>query len=330
MSNPVAKEKEKRRQLLAISIVVIIALLGINAYLLSVKSSQGDVIEKQEMQLGMADSLQIELNREYNAALEELELKKGENEELNNIIEDQKAELKKLKMKIERSIKNGNSTKASLEDARRQIQQLIAQRDRYVSEVDSLVGRTRALETEKEALTQEKTTLQSEIAKEKEISATIESEKQRVEAEKEQLSKKVNRGAVLNVREMAVQSLIVKKNGEEKETKAAKRTDRLRVCFSVIENPLTPSGNNKFLLRLITPIGETIALDAKGSGTFSNQTEGGSETRFTTSQEFEYDTGVPTNLCIDWDQDIQLNKGEYTAEVYNKGYLVGTKKFVLK
>lgn len=325
-----AKDKEKRRQLWAVAIVVIIALLGVNIWLLMSNRSKSEVIVQQEEQLDLADSLRQQLEEEYDLAMQELEAKAQENEQLREIVEQQKEKLRAMKSQIARNIKRGENTTSLLKEAKAQIAVLVEQKNSYLGTIDSLQRVNADLAQYTEVLKTEKTNLEQVVTQKDEQITEVVKEKQKVEEEKADLAQKVARGSVLMVRNMSVRPMKLRRSGKEVETNRARRVEQFEVCFDVIQNELTQPGRNKFLLRIITPLGETIAIEQKGSGTFSNQEEGGSQMRFTTSTTFEYSNDAP-KLCIDWLQDTQLNSGgEYTFEVYNRGYLAGKEVVVLK
>jgi hypothetical protein len=325
--------KLKREQLVAIAVIAIVALLGINAYLLYANKQQGKALEQSVEVNTELESLKSELDKEYNLALEQLNAKKSENEELNDIIEQQKNELKSQKMKIERSIRQGKNASGELAKAKRQIQDLVSQRDTYLARIEELstdneklVAETTRLSVEKESL---ESTLTDVQVKAKETEEVLTKEKEELETEKTKLSDKVARGSVLNTRNIAVTPLKLRRSGKEVDTKYASKTEKLKICFDVDENVITKAGNNKILLRILTPLGETLYLEGQGSGEFSNQSTGGSVSRFTTSKGFEYDNQA-VNMCLGWGVQTPLSKGTYTAEIYNKGYKVGASTFVLK
>ncbi|MGB0982754.1 MAG: hypothetical protein ACPG19_01870, partial [Saprospiraceae bacterium] len=322
--------KERRRQIYAIAIVAIIALLGINVWLMMSNKSKADVIVQQEKQLDLADSLRSQLDEEYQLAMQQLDAKAAENGQLQEIVDEQKEQLRAMKKKIERNISKGATTTSMLKEAQSQIQTLVTQKETYIAKIEELTAEKADLTEYTEVLKTEKSNLEVTILEKEDEIAEVVTQKAKVEEEKENLSKKVSRGGVLSVRNMNVQALKIRRSGKEKETSRAKYVEKFNICFDVIKNELTEAGRNKFLLRIINPVGETIAVEQRGSGTFSNQEESGTSTRFTKTATFDYNNEAP-NICIDWIQEEKLaNKGEYTFEIYNRGYLAGSKVIKLK
>ena len=91
---------------------------------------------------------------------------------------------------------------------------------------------------------------------------------------------------------------------------------------------VTPAGEEVFYVRIMSPQGETLAVESSGSGTLTNKLNG-EEIRYTTSGSVQYDQ-KDTNVCIDYTPNAALGKGNYAIEIYNKDYMVGKGSFLLK
>ena len=331
-----AKDREKRKQLYAIAIVAIIALLGINIYLFMGNQSKDNVIVQQQEEINKADSLNRELEADYQAAMQELEAKAVENEEMREIIDQQKQNLTAMRNKIKRNIDRGVKSEAALQEANDQIASLITQKDTYLDQIEELQSDNADLTMAKQQLESEKVSLVETIkVKEEAITdvenqkAQVESQKAKIEAQKKELEDQVNRGAVLNIHNIKVAAVRFRNNGNEKAVTKAKQVEKFNICFDVHKNELTKPGVNKFYLRIIEPLGTTIFIERSGSGQFVNKDNGG-DARYTVSQSFNYKNDAP-NICIPWIQEDELaNGGEYTFELYNRGYLAGKTTMTLK
>ena len=87
-------------------------------------------------------------------------------------------------------------------------------------------------------------------------------------------------------------------------------------------------GLEKFYIRIITPVGETLAVEELGRNIIMNK-KTGEEVPFTEIKEYDYENDE-TELCFLWNPKISFQRGNYQVEVYNKGFLSGTGKFSLK
>lgn len=331
-----AKDREKRKQLYAIAIVAIIALLGINIYLFMGSRGKSQVIDQQRVEINKADSLNRELEADYQAAMQELEAKAVENEEMREIIDQQKQNLTAMRNKIKRNIDRGVKSASALKEANDQIAMLITQKDAYLGQIEELQSDNADLVMAKQQLQSEKETLVETIkVKEETISdvesqkTKIENQKAKIEEENKELEGQVSRGAALTVHNIKAKALRFRSNGNEKEVNRAKQVEKFNICFDIHQNELTKAGANKFHLRIIEPAGTTIFVQSSGSGEFINKS-GGGNARFTTAKSFDYKNDAP-NICIPWIQDIKLTSGgEYVFELYNRGYLSGKTKLTLK
>jgi len=91
---------KSKNNLAAWAIIAIIALIGLNGYQWFTNSQLQSQNTRQETELVELEKVQAGLEQDYNAALDGLEDMRGDNNELNSLIESQKAELKSQKEKI--------------------------------------------------------------------------------------------------------------------------------------------------------------------------------------------------------------------------------------
>lgn len=325
-------------KLLPIALGVIILLLGLNAYFLANKVSQGKVIEKQKKELSEAEKMQEELQLQYDDAIEQLDAAAAENEELKVQIDEQKKslerKLRKAKARINELASKENATISELAEARRMVDDFVLQRNGFLTEINNLKGQNQALTNQNVSLSQEKTSLTAEkvqletkVVEQTKISEVLNEEKKVLEDTKVKLQKKVALGSILAANSIKATGVKEKKKSDVN-TDVAKRSDRVMVCFELAENRIAKAGQETIFLRLINPRGETMAIESKGSGYFDDPVSG-QAVRFTTSKEVDYDNSSQ-DVCINWKQDATFDKGKYVAEIYNKNHMIGTKEFTLR
>lgn len=151
--------QSSQQKLLALATVAIIALLGLSAFLIYTKVNQDKLIKKQSGELIETTRVKADLEKEYYQALSDLEEMRGNNSELNAMIETQKTELKKQKDKIDGLIK----TSSDLQKAREEISKLRS----YVTEVEELRKQNAALQESNTALASERDELVITVQQEK-------------------------------------------------------------------------------------------------------------------------------------------------------------------
>ncbi len=319
MSTPQSKQN-----FTAIAIGIIIALLALNAYQWYVNSKLSSTNLTQKSEMVELQKVQEELDQDYQTALESLEEMRGDNAQLNALIDSQKSELKAQKDKINNLI----WTKKELDKAKAELKNLNTNVTKYLADIQQLKEENKILTNNNQELT---------IRVEEEIKAkeNVITEKNALTAEKESLSKtnaalgtKVDMANAIKINFMEVKGFEIKKDGKLKERSKAKDVQMLRICFLTETNMVTTSGQKKFFIRIINPQGETIAIEDQGSGVLTNKLDN-SQVRYTTSGEINYNN-EDTNACIDWTLSEPLVKGEYKIEMYNNGFPVGKGGFKLK
>jgi hypothetical protein len=320
---PPPPNRNKNTPWLPIAIVAGLLLLGVAAWLTYNSMSTTRLLEQKVAELEESEKLKAELEGQFNQAIAELDALKGENEHINALIDQQKAELEAQKEQITLLLRD----KKKLDAARREINGLRAKVSEYIAQVEQL-------RAEQEQLTQDNLqlkadtdslsyTLQSKLAE----NETLNTAKAQLVSEREELTKSVQAGSVIKVKDIKVTGMKVKKSGKATERESAKRVDQLKICFTTIANDVVQPGKEKFYIRVISPKGETLAIDDLGSGTTVDKN--GQEVRFTQVQEYDY-ANDETQLCFVWKPNVPFQSGKYKVEIYNKGFFAGSDDFELK
>jgi len=318
----------------------VVGLLGFNAYLLfnklptAEKALSAETTLREEAQQELAN-----LETEYNATIAKLDEAIAENQEFASTIEKQKEELGKSKSRIQGLLNKGKTTQEELDRARALMASFTTEKNNYLAEIaalqrknEGLVAQTKVLTTEKEVLSEtveEQRVIEEDLRKEKrgleEVKEDLEIEKVALTEEKENFK---SMASALKVNSIVTTPIKVKSNGEEKAVKFGKRADKMKVCFDVLENAAASNGPETIYLRLLNTAGQTLAIEALGSGEFKDMITG-QPARFTISETIDYEN-APTNMCMYWASDKGFEKGKYTVELYNKGYIMGRETILLK
>lgn len=268
--------------------------------------------------------IQEELDQDYQTALESLEEMRGDNAQLNALIDTQKGELKSQKDKINNLI----WTKKELDKARLEIKNLNSTVAQYLADIQELQAKNKELTADNQQLTlrvEEEIKAKEQVIQDRNM---LSEEKDKLSKTNNVLGTKVDMANAIKINYMEVKGYELRKDNKLKERSRAKDIDVLRVCFLTETNMVTPSGNKTFHIRIINPQGETISYEDSGSGVLTNKLDN-SQIRFTTSGNITYNN-EDTNACIDWSLPEKLMKGEYKVEMYNNGFPVGKGQFKLK
>lgn len=305
-------------------ILLLLSLLG-NAYLIfsnkKLESSATQTIDNLEAE-------KADLQAEFEDMVGELDDYKEENLELDSALVQMESEIETQKQEIKNLLGKGNATRQELLQAKNLIESLRTISKDYKVKLDRLVA-------ENTALTEENTGLKDEVAQKEENIADLEGEKEELTAkstilaeQKDLLQRVVKRGSIMMVNDVSAAGIKVRKNGKEVETRNEKQTDKIRVCFDVMPNPIADQGAKDIMTRIVGPSGTTLAIQSMGSGIFKN-TESGEEVQYTTKSVIAFN-GEREKHCMYWEQNTPFQSGLYTTELYHEGYWIGQTTFELK
>lgn len=319
------KKTNSDKKLLRWAIVVIILLLaGLIYFAINSNKASSDLLVATE-EKDRISTLHHELENEYSLAVAELEELRGDNDELNNRIEAQILELSTQKQEINRLIKSGKD----LNSAKAQIKELRENLNKYVDEINQLKLENEGLERTNTELRDSVIVGTKERLELREKTDELSTENQRLAEEREKLSSKVSRASVLKTSNISVRGMTSTKKGKVVEKSKAKQIDQLEICFSVLENAIVSPGIENYFIRITNPNGETISSAAEGGGV-TILSDSNKEIRYTISTSATYNSDKPGDICVSYVSDNEFAKGDYSVEVYNKGYLSGKSVFKLK
>lgn len=318
-------------RLLPIALVAIVALLGITAYMYMQNQTLQTDYDNTVAKLDETELLKTEINAQYYESLADLEELRGTNDAVNAELDAAKADLADQKRRIDvlmRDKRNLSKVRAELATLKEQANEYVVELNRLREENGLLAEQNVNLSTENEGLQR---TVADATATNEELTvarAELMSEKEVLLEENSALASTVTMASVVKVNNVDVTGLRMKDNGKTVKKKYAKNVDLLNVCFETMSNDVTTPGSEDFYVRIINPLGETLAVEEMGSGVLEN-TLTKEQVRYTRVAEHQYQNGVD-QVCVKWDTPVQLQKGKYGVEVYNKGYLSGQGAFTLK
>ncbi len=208
---PVVSKKKGINPIVPISIVVGLLLLGVAAWLTFQSMSTTRLLEQKVAELEEVEKLKNELDTQYNQAIAELDALKGENEQINAMIEQQKAELLAQKGEISGLLRE----KKQYDAARREISGLKAKVNEYIAQIEQLKAEQEQLTQDNVRLKTDKDSLAYTLQTKFVENETLSSAKAQLVSEKEELSKSVQAGSVIKVKEIKVTGMKVKKSGKK-------------------------------------------------------------------------------------------------------------------
>lgn len=321
----------KSNNLSIFTIIAFLLLIGAVGYLLMSNSSLKSELSEKKQSFLELEKVHTELDQNYESALQDLEDLRGDNQNLNQLIDSQKEELSKQKKRISGLI----WSERELGKARKEMANLTKMAEEYVVEINQLKSRNQSLELENSSLATENTTLNATVAINKKRINALDSVKTILAGQAEDLSKsnmalstKVDMAESIKINWMEVKGYDVKDDGSVKEKSRAKKVEMLRACLKTETNLVTPAGDKEFYVRYTSPTGEVLYVEELGSGSITNKLTGDTE-RYTASGVAEYNNEEMT-ACLDWSPNFKLIKGKYKVEVFQNGFNVGNGEFQLK
>jgi chromosome segregation ATPase len=114
---------------------------------------------------------------------------------------------------------------------------------------------------------------------------------------------------------------------KEKPTTKASKADRIRVCFTILDNQIADKQEKILYAVIKDPDGKIFANGDRSNITLLN----GNEISYSVKKEIFYDNKV-MQLCMNWDvvSEEKLIAGEYQVEIYAEGVQIGKSSFELK
>jgi len=139
-----------------------------------------------------------------------------------------------------------------------------------------------------------------------------------------ELTDKVNKGSKLSASGFLTEGIKEKGTGSYKETDRADNCTHIRSCFTLGENSIATPGNKTVYMRIVTPGGSVLYENNNNTFKSGDQSLLYSDKKTVNYQNQQID------LCIFYKLTSTIEKGNYTAQIYCEGALIGSNNFVLK
>ena len=198
---------------------------------------------------------------------------------------------------------------AQLRRAKEELASLKLLNQTYIADLDSLKIANEELNNQNNSLNSSLLTERGKV--------------QNLTQENTMLANKVAMGAVLKTINIKASGVKYRSSGKESETNRASSVDKIRTCFTILENLVTDKGTKDAYLRVLSPDGAVMSTSSE-TFTYNNQA-----TLYTAKESFEYDN-KQTDLCLYWTKGSIYTKGKYIIEIYVDGNLIGSTNLTLK
>jgi Tfp pilus assembly protein PilN len=235
-------------------------------------------------------------------------------------------ELRGMVMAYDTLKTNNDTLNAGLEKERDRIVRLLSVNasnvqliKKYKSEINTMREIMKSYIVQIDSLNTRNKFLSSENVQIKSQMTEIQNTNQELSQLKEDLTSKVAVGAVVKAKDITAVAL----NKNRKETKRINYLDKLRVCFTLRENPLAQAGTKQVYLRVLRP--DSLVITTSADNTFSF---GNSQLVYSAMREVEY-ANQDIEMCIFVDNTGDFIVGNYSIELYLENNLIGSTTFNL-
>lgn len=298
-----AKDTSKR----TVFIIIIFILLATNSLLL------WQYFDKKQNLAEVSKSLEItKMDKDQLAT--ELEKVKADYEKINSdnlalqgqlTVKDE--EIKSKIAQIQQLISLGDA--ASLKKAKLEIAELRNMNVRYAMEMDSLKNANQQLFSQNQTLNTNLSEVQSQV--------TDLTQKNSV------LAGKVAVGSILKSRGLVAVAVRYKNSGKELVVTRASSAEKVKLCFTILENAVIDPGYKDVYVRVLSPDGAVMATSQE---TFLVN---GQQSLYSLKESVDYQN-KDTDLCYYYIKTTGFIKGKYDVEVYSNNQQIGATTFTLK
>ena len=175
----------------------------------------------------------------------------------------------------------------------------------YIVQIDSLNTRNKLLSAENVEIRQQISQVRSTNT---ELSKV-----------KEELSNKVEIASVIQAKDIVAATL----NKKRKETSRINLLDKLRICFTLRENPLAEAGPKLVYMRVLRP--DSLVITTTPDNILNYK---GNNIIYSASREVDY-MNQDVEMCIFLDNTGDFIVGNYSVELYLENNKIGLTNFII-
>ncbi|RZK77099.1 MAG: hypothetical protein EOO85_09670 [Pedobacter sp.] len=283
-------------------VIVIMALLGTNAYLFFKDKQQNErfvnintekdrlklEVEKIEVELDKVNTLNIQLSEK--------------------LINEQQLAREKI-AELKAALKEGFITQVDLEAAQAKVKEL----REFVTNYNEAIIQLR----------KENSYLKAQLDSIRDSASSASERAQELERRNSELSEKVKTSSALKASNIAIVAYRVKSSGKNIEVTRAGTAKKLTVSFDIVPNSLAQKDYHKIFLRVFDPAGNLIANE-------NNMFEAdGQEMQYSSSTSISFNDDN-TSYTMNWINPNEFIKGTYSIILYADGYTMGRSHIELR
>ena len=304
-NNGIQQIKHKNNNLWMYIVLVVLALgiIGLSIYMISIKKELSGLVAEKEAQ-------RLELVEELDNLLQEHEQIKASYGEVSDSLMVMDSIIKSDATEIKHLV----SYKGEYYKIKKKLSRLQVVSQNYVRQMDSLY-------TVNTALTEENLQMKEEIQIERRRN-------QNLSTKTEELSGKVEEASILGTYNLDAGAYRVKGSGSEVKTDKIRRTDRIKVCFTLSANSIVEAGNKTIYIRVARPNKEILTKGRSNQYTFEHK---GETLQYTEKKDIDYQN-ESIDLCLRWNKRStqELEPGIYHVDIFDGDNNIGHTLFELR
>jgi hypothetical protein len=289
------------RTKILLSVFIVLLIGGIVYLFINLRTKEATISEMAQQ----FDLEKEELTDEYSQLSLQYEgygLRIG-NDSLATLLESERYKVQRILEEL-KTVKSTNAKRIG--QLKRELVTLRGVMKQFVAQIDSLNALNSQLRTENKVVTRRYEEVQQK--------ATVLGE------EKKALTDKVNLAAILDARNVVVESLTDK---GRKATKISK-TAQLKFSFIITKNISAPTGEKYIYLRILQP--DETPLVKKNDNVFLFEDK---YINYSARRPIDYE-GEEIPVVIFWDIEEYLHPGTYRADIFADGFIIGSATFSLQ
>lgn len=297
------KYKNNTLWMYIVLVVLALGIIGLSIYMLSIKKELSGLVAEKEAQ-------RLELVEELNTLLEEHENTKVAYGEMA----DSLVVMDSVIQANAKEIKNLLNYKWEFYKVKKKLSRLQVVSQSYVRQMDSLYQ-------ENTALTEENLQMREEIQIERKRN-------QNLVQEKDELTGKVEEASILGSYNIDANGVRVRGGNNESITNKVRRTDRIKVCFTLSENSIVGAGKKSIYIRVAQPDKQILSKGRTDQYTFEHK---GEMLQYTMKKDVNYENEA-IDICLSWNrrQSVELQPGLYHVDIFDGDFNIGHTTFELK
>jgi Tfp pilus assembly protein PilN len=175
----------------------------------------------------------------------------------------------------------------------------------YIVQIDSL-------NTKNKMLTSENTEIKQQITQ-------VQNTNSELSKVKEELSTKVEVASIIQAKDIVAVSL----NKKQKVTTRINLLDKLRICFTLRENPLAKAGQKDVFMRVIRP--DSLVITSSPNNLFDYK---GNKIIYSANRQVDY-LNQDIEMCIFLENTGDFIIGNYSVQLYLDNNIIGRTNFML-